>query len=125
MSIEQYVQVEITSRYLADQSAPEQKRYVFAYDIVIHNQSSEDVQLLTRHWIITDGQGRNQEVRGDGVVGEQPIIAAGTNYQYSSGVLLNTAVGSMYGSFGMQTQAGAEFNADIKAFTLAVPGALH
>jgi len=119
------IDVSVTTRFLAEQSQPEENRYVFAYDIVVHNQSDTPVQLLTRHWIITDGQGKTQEVRGDGVVGEQPTIAPQTEYRYSSGTLLNTEVGSMYGSFGMQTLDGQEFEAPIAAFTLARPGVLH
>jgi len=117
--------ISVTTRFLAEQSAPEENRFVFAYDIVVHNQSDVAVQLLTRHWIITDGQGKTQEVRGDGVVGEQPTIEPQTEYRYSSGTLLNTEVGSMHGSFGMQTLDGDEFEAPIAAFTLARPGVLH
>lgn len=119
------VDVRVTTRFLAEQSQPEENRFVFAYDIVVHNQSDIPVQLLTRHWIITDGQGKTQEVRGDGVVGEQPTIEPQTEYRYSSGTLLNTEVGSMYGSFGMQTLDGQKFEAPIAAFTLARPGVLH
>ncbi|MDM7856795.1 Co2+/Mg2+ efflux protein ApaG [Thiopseudomonas acetoxidans] len=119
------VDVSVTTRFLAEQSQPEENRFVFAYDIVVHNQSDIPVQLLTRHWIITDGQGKTQEVRGDGVVGEQPTIEPQTEYRYSSGTLLNTEVGSMYGSFGMQTLDGQKFEAPIAAFTLARPGVLH
>lgn len=117
--------ISVTARFLAEQSVPEENRFVFAYDIVVHNQSDVAVQLLTRHWIITDGQGKTQEVRGDGVVGEQPTIEPQTEYRYSSGTLLNTEVGSMHGSFGMQTLDGDEFEAPIAAFTLARPGVLH
>ena len=119
------VDVRVTTRFLAEQSQPEENRFVFAYDIVVHNQSDLPVQLLTRPWIITDGQGKTQEVRGDGVVGEQPTIEPQTEYRYSSGTLLNTEVGSMYGSFGMQTLDGQKFEAPIAAFTLARPGVLH
>jgi len=119
------IDVSVTTRFLAEQSQPEENRFVFAYDIVVHNQSDIPVQLLTRHWIITDGQGKTQEVRGDGVVGEQPTIEPQTEYRYSSGTLLNTEVGSMYGSFGMQTLDGQKFEAPIAAFTLARPGVLH
>lgn len=119
------IDVSVTTRFLAEQSQPAENRFVFAYDIVVHNQSDIPVQLLTRHWIITDGQGKTQEVRGDGVVGEQPTIEPQTEYRYSSGTLLNTEVGSMYGSFGMQTLDGQKFEAPIAAFTLARPGVLH
>ncbi len=119
------VRVEVTTRYIPDHSAPDEQRYVFAYDIIVRNEGNEPVQLLTRHWIITDGDGKTQEVRGEGVVGEQPVIPPGTEYRYTSGTLLNTEVGSMQGSFGMQTAEGIEFNAPIAPFTLAQPGALH
>lgn len=117
--------INVTTRYLDDQSEPEQKRFVFLYEITIDNQSSNSVQLINRHWIITDGQGKTQEVRGDGVVGEQPVIEAGNSFRYTSGTLLATEVGSMYGSFGMQKEDGSEFNVPIAAFTLAKPGTLH
>ncbi|SRR5690554_7288340 len=119
------ITVQASTRYLEEQSEPEQNRHVFVYDIVIDNQGDEAVQLLTRHWIITDGQGKTQEVRGDGVVGEQPVIQAGSQYRYTSGTLLATEVGSMQGSFGMRTPDGKEFSAPIAAFTLARPGTLH
>lgn len=117
--------VSIATRFLEQQSSAEDSRYAFAYDITVHNQSDVSVQLLSRHWIITDGQGKTQEVRGDGVVGEQPVIEPQTEYRYSSGTLIHTKVGSMHGSFGMKTLDGIEFNAPIVPFTLALPGALH
>lgn len=125
MSNEFPVRVEVTTRYIPDHSVPDDQRFVFAYDIIVRNEGEEPVQLLTRHWIITDGDGKTQEVRGEGVVGEQPVIPPGTEYRYTSGTLLNTEVGSMQGSFGMQTEDGVEFSAPIAPFTLAQPGALH
>lgn len=125
MSNEFPVRVRVSTRYIPDHSAPDEQRFVFAYDIVVRNEGDEPVQLLTRHWIITDGDGKTQEVRGEGVVGEQPVIPPGTEYRYTSGTLLNTEVGSMQGSFGMQTEDGVQFDAPIKPFTLAQPGALH
>lgn len=119
------VHIDVTSRYIAEQSDPDADRFVFTYDIVVHNNSDQTVQLLTRHWIITDGHGKTQEVRGEGVVGEQPFIEPQTEYRYSSGTLLHTKVGTMHGSFGMQTKAGVDFDARIAPFTLAQPGALH
>lgn len=119
------VRVKVTARYIPEHSAPDEQRYVFAYDISVRNEGHEPVQLLTRHWIITDGNGKTQEVRGEGVVGEQPVIPPGTEYRYTSGTLLNTEVGSMQGSFGMQTASGVEFNTPIAPFTLAQPGVLH
>jgi ApaG protein len=125
MNNEYPVRVKVSTRYIPDHSAPDEQRFVFAYDIIVRNEGNEPVQLLTRHWIITDGDGKTQEVRGEGVVGEQPVIPPGTEYRYTSGTLLNTEVGSMQGSFGMQTEDGVEFTAPIRPFTLAQPGALH
>lgn len=125
MSNEYPVRVKVSTRYIPDHSAPDEQRFVFAYDIIVRNEGNEPVKLLTRHWIITDGDGKTQEVRGEGVVGEQPVIPPGTEYRYTSGTLLNTEVGSMQGSFGMQTEDGVEFTAPIRPFTLAQPGALH
>lgn len=119
------VRVEVSTRYIADHSVPAEQRYVFAYDIIVRNEAEVPVQLLTRHWIITDGDGKTQEVRGEGVVGEQPVIAPGTEYRYTSGTLLNTEVGTMHGSFGMRAEDGTEFDAPIAPFTLAQPGVLH
>jgi ApaG protein len=119
------VRVEVTTRYIPDHSVPDDNRFVFAYDITVRNLGDSPVQLLTRHWIITDGHGKTQEIRGEGVVGEQPVILPGTEYRYTSGTLLNTEVGSMHGSFGMQSEDGSLFDAPIAPFTLAQPGALH
>ena len=119
------IDIRVKIRYLADHSAPAENRYVFAYDIVIRNNGTESAQLLSRHWIITDGDGKTQEVQGSGVVGEQPIIDADDEFSYSSGTLLSTAVGSMQGSFTMRAEDGEEFEAPIAPFSLAVPGVLH
>ncbi|QEY59714.1 Co2+/Mg2+ efflux protein ApaG [Pseudomonas sp. C27(2019)] len=119
------IDINVHTRYLAEHSHPEDNRYVFAYDITIRNNGSESAQLLSRHWIITDGDGKTQEVRGSGVVGEQPVIDADDEYSYSSGTLMATAVGSMQGSFTMRSEDGEEFEAPIAPFSLAVPGALH
>lgn len=119
------INVSVTTRYLPEHSHPEDNRYVFAYDIIIRNNGTESAQLLSRHWIITDGNGKTQEVRGSGVVGEQPVIDADDEYSYSSGTLMATAVGSMQGSFTMLAEDGEEFEAPIAPFSLAVPGVLH
>ena len=119
------IDVRVNTRYLAEHSHPEDNRYVFAYDITIRNNGTESAQLLSRHWVITDGNGKTQEVRGSGVVGEQPIIDADDEYSYSSGTLMATAVGSMQGSFTMLAEDGEEFEASIAPFSLAVPGVLH
>jgi ApaG protein len=117
--------VNVKSEYLAEQSSPNDNRFVFAYHISIKNQGANTARLLTRHWIITDGEARTEEVRGDGVVGEQPQIAAGSTYKYSSGAILKTPVGSMHGSYGMIDEQGQHFEAVIPAFSLAVPRMLH
>lgn len=119
------IDITVNTRYLAEHSQPTDERYVFAYDITIRNNGEHSAQLLSRHWIITDGNGKTQEVRGSGVVGEQPIIDADDEYSYSSGTLMATAVGSMQGSFTMQTEDGEQFEAQIAPFSLAVPGVLH
>lgn len=117
--------VNVKSEYLAEQSSPKDSRFVFAYHISISNQGDNTARLLTRHWIITDGEARTEEVRGDGVVGEQPHITAGSTYKYSSGAILKTPVGSMHGSYGMIDEQGQHFEAAIPAFSLAVPRMLH
>ena len=117
--------VSVRSEYLAEQSQPEQQRYAFAYHIRIHNQGELPAQLLSRHWLITDGNGDVQEVRGAGVVGQQPLLAPGEHFDYSSGTLLTTAVGIMQGSYQMRANDGHAFDAPIAPFRLAVPGALH
>ena len=120
-----HVDVSVKTRYLPEQSMPEQNRYAFAYDITIENKGSICAQLLSRHWIITDGDGKVQEVRGIGVVGEQPLISPGQQHCYTSGTLLATRVGSMQGSYQMQAEDGQHFETAIAPFRLAVPGALH
>ena len=120
-----HITVKVKSEYLPEQSSPQDNRYVFAYHISISNQGLQDARLLTRHWVITDGEARTEEVRGDGVIGEQPLIAVGQSYQYSSGAVLKTPVGSMHGSYGMMDETGARFDATIPAFRLAVPRMLH
>ena len=117
--------VSVRSEYLAEQSQPEQQRYAFAYHIRIHNQGELPAQLLSRHWLITDGNGDVQEVRGAGVVGQQPLLAPGEHFDYSSGTLLTTAVGIMQGSYQMRASDDHAFDAPIAPFRLAVPGALH
>ncbi len=117
--------IDVETRYIDQQSDPENERYVFAYTISISNRGELPAQLLTRHWIITDANGRTQEVRGEGVVGEQPYIVPGQTFRYSSGAVLDTPVGSMHGSYGMVGDDGAAFDASIAPFTLAAPGTLN
>ena len=117
--------IEITTRFLDDQSRPGEDRYVFAYTINIRNTGDVPARLLDRHWIITDANGRVEEVRGDGVVGEQPLLRPGEHFEYTSGAVLETSVGTMQGSYGMLADDGTRFEAPIPAFTLAVPRTLH
>lgn len=119
------INIEILPSYIAEQSDPSNDHYVFSYTVTIRNEGDIPARLLTRHWIITDGDGQVQEVKGEGVIGEQPHLAPGDNFQYTSGTFMNTPVGTMSGSYQMITDAGETFEADIPNFTLAVPNILH
>lgn len=119
------IDVSVVTRYLAAQSQPEQSRYAFSYTVTIVNNGQLPAKLLSRHWIITDGDGRVQEVRGAGVIGKQPQIEPGASHTYSSGTVLGTAVGTMQGSYQMLAEDGKRFDAAIAPFRLAVPGVLH
>jgi ApaG protein len=119
------ISIEVATDYVDDQSEPEVGRYVFAYTITISNKGSVPAKLLSRHWLITDANGKVQEVRGDGVVGEQPHLNPGDKFRYSSGAVLETPVGAMQGTYRMQADNGTSFDAPIPPFTLAVPGVLH
>jgi ApaG protein len=119
------INVEVETAYLEDQSEPGEQRFVFAYTITLRNSGKVPAKLLTRHWIITDANGRIQEVRGEGVVGEQPHLKPGQGFRYSSGAVLETPVGSMQGSYQMLADDGARFDAPIPVFRLAKPGMLH
>jgi ApaG protein len=119
------IRVEAHAYYLAEQSDPNEARFVFGYTINIHNDGSRPAQLLTRHWLITDANGRVQEVHGDGVVGEQPEIFPGKTHTYTSGALLETPVGTMEGRYGMVSEAEGNFDTPIPVFRLAVPGVLN
>jgi ApaG protein len=119
------IRIHVATQYVDDQSEPDIDRYVFAYTITIENLSDVPAQLLSRHWVITDANGKVQEVSGDGVVGEQPKLDPGETYRYSSGAVLETPVGAMQGSYRMHADDGGDFDAPIPPFTLAVPGVLH
>ena len=119
------IRVDVETAYVEDQSDPGDQRFVFAYTITIRNQGSTPARLLTRHWIITDANGKVQEVRGDGVVGEQPHLKPGQGFRYSSGAVLETPVGSMQGSYQMIADDGERFDAPIAPFRLAIPGVLN
>ncbi|WXL26426.1 Co2+/Mg2+ efflux protein ApaG [Ectopseudomonas mendocina] len=119
------IDVSVVSRYLPEQSEPEQSRFAFSYTVTITNNGELAAQLLSRHWVITNGDGQVQEVRGSGVIGQQPLIAPGESYTYSSGTLMTTKVGIMQGTYQMKAEDDHTFNAIIAPFRLAVPGALH
>ena len=119
------IKVAAQAFYLEEQSDPEQDRYVFAYTVVIQNQGSIAAKLLSRHWIITDANGKVEEVRGEGVVGEQPYLQPGGGYRYTSGAILDTSVGSMRGSYQMLADDGMTFDANIPPFVLSIPRTLH
>jgi ApaG protein len=119
------IRVEVETTYLEHQSEPREHRYVFAYTITIRNEGDVPAKLLTRHWVITNADGHVKEVRGQGVVGEQPHLRPGQGFRYSSAAALETPVGSMQGSYGMIADDGAQFDATIPAFRLAIPGMLH
>ncbi|MDG0995561.1 MAG: Co2+/Mg2+ efflux protein ApaG [Gammaproteobacteria bacterium] len=125
MSEQHNITVDVTSTHIKEQSDANAERYVFTYTVTIRNEGLMAAQLLSRHWIITNADGKTQEVRGDGVVGEQPNLNPGDSFQYTSGTMLETPVGSMQGSYQMQADDGTTFDAEIKPFTLSVPNALH
>jgi ApaG protein len=115
------IEVQVAPHYLPDRSAPEKGYFFWAYAVTLTNQGAETVQLKTRHWRITDANGRLQEVRGAGVIGEQPVLKPGAKFEYTSGVPLPTPSGFMTGSYGMVTDAGEPFDIEIPAFSLDIP----
>ena len=115
------IRVRVQSRFQPDQSSPRDDRYVFTYTITISNEGARAAQLRTRHWVITDGRGSVEEVRGDGVVGEQPRLLPGQSFQYTSGCELSTPIGTMHGTYRMWRDDGSWFDAAIAAFSLAAP----
>jgi ApaG protein len=119
------VDVAVESAYVESQSRPDADQYVFAYTVTLHNTGQIPAKLLTRHWIITDGHGEVQEVRGDGVVGEQPLLRPNETFRYTSGAVLQTPVGSMHGSYQMLADDGTRFDAPIAAFSLSMPHVRH
>lgn len=119
------VPVEVETFYIAEQSDPTADRYVFAYTITIRNHSGEALQLLRRHWLITDANGKQTEVDGDGVVGEQPHLAVGSAYRYTSGAVLETPVGTMQGHYDLITSQQQPVSATIPLFRLAMPNILN
>ncbi len=119
------INVEVETSYMEEQSSPDNNRYVFAYTITIHNTGEVPARLLNRHWLITDSNGKVQEVRGAGVVGEHPYLRPGEDYVYTSGAIIETPVGSMQGSYEMVTDEGVHFDAPIDRFSLSIPRTLH
>jgi ApaG protein len=120
-----HIEVIAESLYLEEQSDVEEQRFVFAYHIRISNRGDEPVRLISRHWIIADADNQIQEVKGKGVIGEQPRLSPGETFEYSSGTVLTTPVGTMRGSYQMQTDDGTIFEAEIPEFLLSTPRVLH
>jgi len=125
MNVDCPIVVEVNPEYSPEHSEPERNHFVFIYYISIQNRGNRSAQLISRHWVITDANGKVEEVRGDGVVGEQPVLAPGDEHCYNSFCVLETHVGCMQGSYMMLGEDGRSFDAPIPAFTLAVPGALN
>jgi len=124
-NISNKIHIEVNPAYIKEQSDPTNNHYVFSYTVTIRNDGDQPAKLLARHWIITDGDGQVQEVRGDGVIGEQPHLRPGEGFQYTSGTFMNTPVGTMQGSYQMIADDGEKFDAEIPSFTLSVPNVLH
>jgi len=122
---EHKIRVDVETSYLDEQSDPREGRYVFAYTITIKNEGQVPARLLSRHWVITDANGKVEEVRGEGVIGEQPYLKPGQGFRYSSGAVIETPVGAMQGSYQMLGDDGAQFDAPIEPFRLAMPGILQ
>jgi len=124
-SVTRGIRVRVRAHFVPEHSEPEEQRYFFAYHVTITNEGARPAKLVSRHWIITDGAGHVQEVKGPGVVGQQPRLAPGEAFEYTSACPLPTPVGSMYGTYQMVTEGGDTFEARIAPFTLALPGALN
>ncbi len=119
------IRVTVSSRYIAEQSLPRARRYVWAYTVRIANEGHAPARLVTRHWVITDARGKVDEVRGPGVVGEQPLLEPGESFQYTSSCLLRTPRGTMHGSYQMVREDGQIFDAEIAPFSLSMPTDLN
>lgn len=119
------IAIKVETNYIEEQSEPGQNRFVFAYTVTMKNEGSVPARLVTRHWIITDANGRVQEVFGEGVIGENPYLKPGEGFQYTSGTIIETPLGSMHGSYQMVADDGTQFDAPIPTFTLSIPNMLH
>ena len=119
------LEINVSTRYLSEESVPADGRFVFAYTIHIRNRGAVPARLLGRHWVITDANGKVQEVRGEGVIGEQPWLRPGEDFEYTSGAVLETPQGTMQGSYDMLADDGMRFDAPIAPFTLSIPRTLH
>ena len=119
------IDITVKPAFIAEQSDPEKNHYVFSYTVTIRNNGSTPAKLLARHWVITDGDGLIQEVKGEGVIGEQPHLHPGEGFQYTSGTFMNTPFGTMHGSYQMIADSGEKFDAQIPSFQLAAPNTLH
>ncbi|WP_315702762.1 MULTISPECIES: Co2+/Mg2+ efflux protein ApaG [unclassified Bradyrhizobium] len=120
-AVTRQIEVTVEPNFLPEKSSADDGRYFWSYTVVITNTGEETVQLRGRHWIITDGSGRRQEVRGEGVVGEQPVLAPGEHFEYTSGVPLTTASGFMAGHYEMESESGERFEIEVPAFSLDSP----
>lgn len=121
----QGIRVKVQSQFVPERSSPEANQWFYAYTVQISNEGPEVVKLISRHWIITDANGQIQEVRGEGVVGEQPVLAPGEIFQYTSACPLNTSFGTMHGSYQMVKQNGGDFEVEIAPFSLTQPYTIH
>ena len=124
-AITEGIRVSVSTQYVPSQSSPAARRYVFAYTVRITNEGTETAQLRTRHWVITDGNGKVEEVRGPGVVGNQPTLRPTEHFEYTSGCVLETPRGTMHGTYQMFRPDGRSFDAEIAPFTLAMPHSLN
>ena len=124
-NMSQNINVDVDTLYIESESSPANSQYVFAYTITITNAGTQAAKLMTRHWVITDANGHVEEVRGDGVVGEQPYLKPGEGFQYTSGAVLKTPIGTMTGSYQMVADDGSNFDAEIPEFILSSPRTLH
>ena len=119
------IEVSVETQYLEEQSDSSENRYVFVYTVTIENKGDFSAQLVSRHWVITDSNQKVQEVKGEGVVGEQPYLHPGTRFSYTSGTVLETPLGTMRGTYKMIAEDGSEFEAEIKEFLLSAPRTIH